>query len=415
MSKDFQIAWPCPHLTMEEVVPLGADRRSLQARQPVAGSGTVRILVNDEFFLPQGGLFTSAVLYATVSGSYDLIEGEDTITITSPIGTQTFRFGVSGVARFSADDVVKFLAQQQCTVATASSVNGHLVFLDTSNVGPDSYVKVSGTAATALGFGTAAFTNDQWVARGGISGVPNRQWMSRGVQLYPAWRLQVTNVTTVFFNGAEVTIDSLSKTDLARFSAQTGLQPKDIAKRFPMFDTPVLNNPIFKLTYTVPATKCLRCGASYIENDYRFDAAGQAITIENENLLYQAALKILLTDKGSNPYFDWYGTDLRSRIGTKALSGITSLINEDVRRALIKYQNLQAEQAKYQVVTFEERLYAIQGVQVSPHAQDPTTYMIDVVVQNASGKPIDLSIVFSVPNVVALLGSNGLFLGPQPQ
>jgi phage baseplate assembly protein W len=135
------------------------------------------------------------------------------------------------------------------------------------------------------------------------------------------------------------------------------------------------------------------------------------VLIENENLLYQAALKILLTDRGSNTFHPWYGTYLRSRIGSKALAGVASLINEDVRRALRRIQTMQEQKAKYQAVSFKERMYSILSVNVLPHKQDPTTYMIDVVVQNAASTPIDLSIVFTVPEVVAMMGSNGLTLG----
>jgi len=350
---------------MEEVVPLGDDRCSLQCRQPVANGGTVRIMVNDEFFLPQGGLATPAIIYANGSGPYDIIEDEDTVTITTSAGSQTFTFGVRGISRLTADEVVQFLAKNNLSIAVASSFNGHIVFMDITSVGPDSYVKITGTAAVALGFGA--------------HGTNNYQWMSRGAQIYPAWRLHT--------------------------------RPDEITNRFPKFDYPIRTNPIFKVTYTVPPNRCLRCGSAYIENDYRFDETGQFITIQNENLLYQAALKILLTDRGSNPYYPWYGTSLRSRIGSKALAGIATLVNEDVRRALTKFQDLQKEQSNYQGVSFKERLYTILSVQVKQHDQDPTTYMVDVVIQNASSDPIDLSIVFSVPNVVALMGSNGLMLG----
>lgn len=88
------------------------------------------------------------------------------------------------------------------------------------------------------------------------------------------------------------------------------------------------------------------------------------------------------------------------------------MINEDVRRALTRFQSLQEEQAKFQQVSFRERMYAILQVEVLPHSQDPTTFMINVVVQNAAAQPIDLSVVFTVPSVVALMGSNGLLLGP---
>jgi hypothetical protein len=176
---------------------------------------------------------------------------------------------------------------------------------------------------------------------------------------------------------------------------------------------PIKTNPIFKVTYSVPGRSCKRCRGTFIENDYRFNADGQGITIENENLLYQSALKMVLTDRGSNPYHGWIGTTIRERIGQKAIGNVAALISEDVRRALARLQDVQTAQAEYQQVTAKERLYAILGVQTVPHSQDPTTFLVDVTIQNASGEPITLSIVFSVPEVVALLGSNGLFLGPE--
>ena len=350
---------------MEEVVHLGVDRRSLPCRQPVASGGTVRILVNDEFFLPQGGLFAPAILHATVSGPYDVLENEDTLTVTTSAGAETVSFGVNNVVtRFTADDVVVFLSKVSFRVADVSTENGHLVFTDVAKVGPDSFVKVSGTAAVALGFGAPGRNTNQWAAR--------------GVQLYPSWRLFV--------------------------------RPDEITNLFPKFDGIIQNNPVFKVTYTVPPERCLRCGNTRNENDYRFDSAGQFIQIENEDLLYQAVLKIVLTDKGSNPYYPWYGTSVTSRIGSKAVSGVATLINEDIRKALNKFQDLQREQGKFQQVTFKERLFSILSVQTQPHAQDPTMFLVDVVVQNASSEPISLNIVFATPGVVALMGSNGLFL-----
>lgn len=354
---------------MEEVVALDADRRSLPCRQPVASGGTIRILVNDEFFLPQGGMYTPAVLRSAVSGPYDLIEGEDVLTVTTSAGSQTVTFGITNsVNRLSADAVVTFLNKVPFTVAQVASENGHLVFADVTKVGPDSYVKVSGSAAKALGFGGPWLNGTE---------ANYRQWSTRGIMLYPPWRMHT--------------------------------RPDEITNRFPKFDEAVKNNPIFKVTYTVPPQRCLRCGGSYVENDYRFDSAGQFMMIENEDLLYQAALKIVLTDKGSNPYYPWYGCNLRQRIGSKAVSGVATLINEDVRRALTKLQEMQREQTKFQQVTFKERLFSIISVNTQPHVQDPTTFLVDVTLQNASSEQISLNIVFTVPGVVALMGSNMLF------
>jgi len=363
VSRDFQIAWPCPHATLEEVVRLGADRQSLACRQPVASANTVRIMVNNELYVPQSGLYTPATLFGTQSGPFDVIENENLLTVETPLGSQTVVFPVAGTARFSADQTVTEMLRQNFNVAQVSQSNGHLLLAETSQVGADSFVKVTGTAAGALGFGTPE---------------NGYQWRAQGRQIYPPWGLYQ--------------------------------RPDTITNRFPRFQQPVRASPIFKVTYSVPPHRCLRCGGSYVENDFRFDEAGQGILIENENLLYQACLKVLLTDRGSNAYHPWYGTLIRSRIGSKALGGVATLISEDVRQALAKFQALQQSQGTYQQVTFKERLYSVLSVRTSPHSQDPTTFLVDVIVQNASNEPIELSIVFTVPGVVALMGSNGLIL-----
>jgi len=367
MSQDFQLAWRCPHLTVEEYVLLGADRRSLATRQPVVNAGTVRVLVNDEYFVPHAGLYSQGVLVSALSGPFDLIPGEDTLTLTTSAGEWSYTFGIRQVTRYTAAQVVQLLQKAELVVACAETYNGHLSFTDTATLGPDSFVQVSGTAAAALGFGAA--------------GVNTYQRKARGTRLYPSWTLYTP--------------------------------PNEITRTFPRFTEPVKGDPVFKVTYAMPGNRCLRCGATHVENDIRFDGAGQSLMIGNENLLYQAALKILLTDRGSNPYHPWYGTDLRSRIGSKAVSGVATLITEDVRKALSKYQALQTEQAKFQEVTYKERLYAVMSVEVYPHQQDQTTFMINVTVRNASSDPIHLSIVYTVPSVVALMGSIGLMLGTE--
>lgn len=370
MSTDFQLAWRCPHLTMEEVVSLDGDRRSLLTSQPISGSGTVRVMVNDEMYVPQGGLFIGASLYSGVSGPFDLTENENELTISSPVGTQTFAFPISGTVRWTADQVVQYLLKNSLSVVAISNEGGYLLLVDASTVGSESFVEVSGSAASSLGFGAVVCSDS--------SGYQRR---AQGRQIYPGWELASREDT--------------------------------IANRYPKFRQVIRTNPIFKVTYTAPAQRCKRCRATFVENDIRFDTSGQAILVENEDLLYQAALKIILTDQGSNPYHTWYGTTLRSRIGSKAIAAVSSLISEDVRRALSRLQVLQEGQSKYQTVTFKERLYSVMSVEVFPHEQDPTTFMVNVVAQNASSEPVNLNIVFTVPDVVALMGTNGLMLGTE--
>lgn len=356
MSKDFQIAHSCPHLTMEEPVVLGSDRRSLETSQPVAASGAVRVLVNNEFYVPRSGLYSPASLVGSASGPFYITSDTNVLTVAnqSESATVTLPTGF----RVKADSIVRLFIQVLRDIAV-ENVNGHLVFTDASDVGPASRIRVTGTASEALGF--------------------LDQRATRGHKLYPAWQLESRDDT--------------------------------IRNLFPRFVEPIKTNPHFKVTYVAPVERCLRCGGTFIENDFRYNIQGNPIFIENENLLYQAALKILLTDKGSNPYHNWYGTVLRSRIGLKRLAAVATLINEDVRTALNNMQKVQSAQAQYQQVTLRERLAAIRSVDVFPHETDPTAYLVDVVVSNASGEPIQLSIVFSVPGVVALMGSNGQTLG----
>ena len=273
MSQDYQLAWPCPHLTVEEVVALDSDRRSLDTRQPVGGAGTVRISVNDESLIPSSGLKSFATLFSTLSGPFDILENEDTFTIETSTSTFTITFGVKGIARWSTDKVIQKILAQSFESGVLENVNGHLAITDSLTVGGDSKVKVSGTAAASLGFGDPAKNGSQYQAR--------------GKDIYPGWGL--------------------------------ALRPDEITNRFPQFVSPVQGNPVFKVTYSVPVNRCLRCRATHIENDIRFAADGHAILVDNEDLLYQASLKILLTDRGSNPYHAWYGTTIRERIGSKAL------------------------------------------------------------------------------------------------
>lgn len=355
MSVDVRLTWNCSHLIVEEVAQLASDRRSLTLSQPIAGYNTVEIRANDEV-IPSEGLYTQAVLHSTKSGPFDIIENEDSLSITTSFGQNTTKFNVRGIQRYTTDQIITKLLSRNFNIGKLENVNGHITIIDTSKIGSDSYVKVAGDISS-FGF--------------------SLQTSSTGKQIYPSWQLV----------------------------KREGLI---VDERFPRFDFPVKGNPVFKVTYTALPDRCLRCRGSRVEHDIRYSADGNAIFIDNEDLLYQAALKILLTDRGSNSYHPWYGTTLRSRIGTKNVGAVVGLIADDIRKALVSLQTLQREQSKYQVVTTKEQLYSITNVRVLPHAQDPTTILADVTVRNASSEPITITTVFTVPGVISRLSSNGL-------
>lgn len=363
MSQEFQIAHTCPHLTIEESVQLDSDLRTLMTRQPIASSSSVRVIVNNEFYVPSMGLLSPASLYSTLSGPYlisrdcgddnqfAVVGSTESATLTVPVGQ-----------RISTDSLVTQF-QRSFTDIVVSNENGHLVFTDLGSVGTESRVRVSGEAATSLGF---------------------LQKAARGHAVFPGWSLEEREDVSNKLN------------------------------RFPRFNQPVKQNAMFKVTYSVPGERCLRCRATFVEHDMMFGPQGEPIIIENESILYQTVMKILLTDKGSNPFFTEYGASIRNKIGSKNVGAAVTLINEDVRAALAKVQEIQNAQRGYQRISAKERLYAVRSVNVLRDANDPTIYRVDVTVSNASGEPVYVPIVFTAPGAVALAGTNGLSLGLEP-
>lgn len=355
---------------------MGSDRRSLVPTAPVGNTNLLRIIANNEWYIPPSGLHSQAELSGSMSGPFNITGcftengatvDTNVLTVASSTETKTFRLPTG--SRVQTDDLVRIFRAGLEDIIVVNS-GGFLVFSDVANIGKESRITVSGRAASSLGF--------------------EGQRSARGSEVYPAWQLAKREdvLPAVNRNGQVITY-----------------------ARYPKFVKNVRLNPTFKVTYAASPERCPRCRATYIENDWRFNPQGDPIFIENEDLLYQAALKILLTQRGSNPFHTAYGSRLLSRIGTKAIGATATLIREDVVTSLQRMQALQTQQAKYQQVTVRERMANILSVEVRPHQSDQTAFLVDVVVSNASGQPVQISVVFSVPGAVALAGSNNLSLG----
>jgi len=375
VSVELQVAFPCQHLVIEEPVVLQGDRLSLVPKAPVANANVLRVLADDRYYIPSTGLYSQAVLVGGAPGPFIIrrctnLVGPDgnLLVLTTSVGTVEVRLPVGERVTSSAvEQAIRMAAFDYLQVGTR---NGAIVLADTNAVGPDSFVRVHGQGAAAIGFTVQTGT--------------------RGTQVYPPWQLASRPDTYPSITGVKTPVPA----------------------RYPKFVRAVKSNPTFKLTYAAPPEQCPRCRATYVENDMRFDPQGGLVLIDNENLLYQACMKAMLTRKGSNDYHPAYGSTIMDRIGTKFLGATAMMLQEDVRAALLRVQKVQNEQAKYQAVTSKERFYSLNSVQVTP-GDDPTTALVQVTVTNASLQPINLSIVFSVPGAVALAGSNGQTLGLQ--
>jgi hypothetical protein len=372
MSFDFQLAHACPHLTIEEEVPLGSDRRELRTRQPVASSSRIRITANDDVSVPQTGLFASASLVGSTSGPFKVIQNENTITISNRAQSiQNFALPVG--SRIGAARVVELLnaAFRNGDVnILAQNRNGYLVLTDFLEQNLRSRVRVDGPAARSLGF--------------------VNQIRARGKQVYPSW--------------------TFSEQDSPHINP--GLSSvRTVSTRFPKFNEVVKGNPVFKVSYTTYQQYCRRCQSFGIENDYRIGASGDALVIQDENLLNQDVLKVLSTIKSSNPFHPEYGTVLLTRIGSKALGAGVSSINEDVMTALEVFQRLQDFAGQYQEITARQRLAGVNSLNTFPSELDPTVFEVQIVASNAANVPVVISTVFAAPGTAALAGSNGLSLG----
>lgn len=352
MSIDFQLAFPCPHYTSEEVVLLGDDRRTLSLKQTLGSAASVRILANNKTVLLPQGVYSQAIVEAP-SGPY-LVRETETLTVTTSQGS-----GTLSLTRGSYT-TAQLVSRMVWGGVEVDDLGGRVGFSDPSNAST-AYVQVEG---------------------GGFLGLASKQRIKSRL-IYPPWSVV-----------RKESVDPYPQREV-------------------IFHSPLRQNPVLKVSYSAPLQRCLRCSAAVNENDVRFNAQGDLLTVKDEDLLYQASLKILLTDKGSNPFHPTYGTLLRKRIGQKAQSNVAMLIKEDVRRALINMQNYQTQQSKYQRVSLKETLYSILSLNVKRHVQNVSAYQVFLTVQNASGERVDLNIFFTVPEVVSLMGRDGLILNTQ--
>ena len=354
MSVEFQLAYTCPHEMLREPAELLEDGVTLATSQTVIGG--VRVYMND-MEIPQEGLQSPARLVSSMAGPYrvypdatglDLEYGGISKSIQLPPGVHS--------ATAVADIVSKMFPE-----ITVSVNGGRLHLEDRMQVGQASVIKVSGSAAENIGFGG--------------------QRAGRGRIVVPPWGIGMR--------------DGYMTVSYPRF-----------------FSVPKQHrNARFEVSYFTEAHRCRRCMATRVENDFRVDGGGDLKLISNEDLLYQACLKALLTDLGSNLQHTWYGSNIMKLIGQKAGSGVASVIATEIRRVLDTHIGLQEQQAKYQTVSMKERLYRVVDIQVQQHRKDPTTFMCGVVVQNYAGSPVRLNIVYTAPGANSLVRGNGKTIG----
>jgi len=351
MSIEFQLAFACPHEMIREPVLLSSDGVTLQTSHTVVGG--VKVYMNDREIPPEG-LQTPARLLAGAPGAYRVYPDARVFGITYMGMTKEVELDVG---LHTTKDLAHTLGKLFGGVVV-SDEGGRLLFEDRLQLGVGSRISLSGSSLETLGF--------------------SGQRASSGQEIAPPWGI--------------------------------GLRDGYMTVSYPRFFYPVKqrNNNRFEVTYTTEANRCRRCMATRVENDVRVDAAGHFQMIRDEDHLYQSCLKALLTDLGSNLQHRWYGSQIMKMVGKKGNASVGGVISDEINRVLETHKDIQAQQAKYQSVTTKERLYRVVDVRVQQHRKDPTTYLCNVVVQNYSGAPVTISIVYTAPGASALVRRDGV-------
>jgi len=187
-------------------------------------------------------------------------------------------------------------------------------------------------------------------------------------------------------------------------------------------DSTVFTYPRYSVDYICQTNYCLKCVGLEILNDLSKDTLGRYRLIQKSQKLEQDVLKVIRDALGSNTYRPDWGSTVETLIGRSFPDDVVrSLIRETVLNALNLLRNLQIAQAsteipnttiqfvtqqvtlsngstvtraievvptRYQTLTPEERIQAINSVIVNRDENEPTQWNIEVIILTAAQRPL---------------------------
>jgi phage baseplate assembly protein W len=345
MSYDRQIDQVCPHIVIQEYLPVELDGQTIRPIRPVASSNSVAVRLNGEIDVPPSGVYSDARILSQQRG---------------PI---TVKSGVNDIVRILVGNSAPQTAQlhtcsnrpvQEIASILNTSLTGVIFFADNSGrLGIRS--NDTGTSATFMALPGSTFLTSV--------GIPlNRQY--RGATVVPAWDL-VRDMTTL--------------SDRPRRNVIF----REVLKGFADF---------VEINYSTVRQECRRCGATGMENDWRYTLNGEVVQVTDEALLIQEIQKIMLTIQGSNTFQQWYGTHLLDSIGKKLSpnGAVLNVLYSDIQTAFQRWQSVkrQQEQKVGQKVSDREFPQSLVAIDMRQSTQDPSVVFIDVTIQNRSQDPI---------------------------
>lgn len=342
MAYDLHIGHACPHVLRYERASL-EEGVKVSPRSPIFGTGLLEIRRDGVPLSPEGNL-REAVSVAPLKPPYRIRTGSSELTVETTSG-------------FTATITIPPKIYQKSSLA--SFLNGKLGEVQVISEGK-----------------SLRFTDQ-----------------SQGV----GFTLKGSAMKALGYSSQKVVVKS--KVITPRWSLQKRLVGYDL-----VFEKPLEPEGLLDVTYTTSKENCRRCNSTGVENDLRFDEYGEAQKLTGTDLLYQTVAKTVLTNKGSNPYHEFYGSNAFSLIGKKSSVGIAEALRQSVTEALNKIQDQQRLQAQVQTLYPEEKLLGVLAVTVQQVGDDLTHYLCNIVVRSGAGRPVSVNVIFAVPGSLPLNG-----------
>jgi len=140
------------------------------------------------------------------------------------------------------------------------------------------------------------------------------------------------------------------------------------------------------------------------QGDFLLDSAGRPVRVIESQKLTQDVLKIILTEKGSNPYHPRYGSYVHAHAVGQSFSNsfiIKNKVYDSVDQAVQYLQQLQDQQRLTQRVDPAELILAIEDSHVWVDEADPRQYNVNVVVLSEYLTNIETSFAFTLQDISA--------------
>ena len=129
-------------------------------------------------------------------------------------------------------------------------------------------------------------------------------------------------------------------------------------------NTQIFPKKVYLASYITEKSHCPKCLGTLKISDISFNNVGQLSTVKNRDLIKQKIVKSLLTLKGTNLFYNNYGSSLTQAIGKPNIAFSILFIQQAIFDAINNLMAIQSDVVS--ILADEEILMGIDNLQVSP-------------------------------------------------